>query len=289
MKKILAFISLLRPLNGIIGASSVFIGAWLTHKKIIPIDLALACIACFLIIGAGNAINDYVDAEIDMINKPKRPIPSGKVTKRQALIISTILFILALEISLKISINVFIIALVSSLLLLVYNFNLKRKGISGNILVTCLGGMPFVYGGVVVKSWLPTLIPFSFAFLLHLSREILKDIIDIKGDKVIKSISFPIKHGIKKSINLTILVLSVLILLTPMPFIFHLYGMPYLIAVLICIDLTLGLIIYKLLRPVALRQLTEWTGEDKSFIPKACNLLKFNMVIGLGVLALGYY
>ena len=34
----------------------------------------------FFITGAGNAINDYFDLEIDRVNRPRRPIPSGRMS-----------------------------------------------------------------------------------------------------------------------------------------------------------------------------------------------------------------
>lgn len=268
--------SIIRPLNGLIGAVSVFIGALLTHKHIIISQLILACLVCFLIISAGNALNDYVDAEIDKINRPTRTIASGKATRNQVLIISIILFVAGLAISIKLSLGMFLIALLAALLLLIYNFNLKKLGLSGNLVVAFLGGLPFVYGGILQKKWELTIIPFLFAFLLHLARELLKDVEDMEGDKKGNVISFPIKHSERGAIVLATLVLGILILITPVPFILHLYGWIYLVAVIVFMDLIIGILIYRLLK-------------NNSFVPKACNILKFNMLIGLVVLALGYY
>lgn len=278
MKKLMttAILKLIRPLNGMIGGVSVFIGGFLTHESIRNFCLFLACLVCFLIISAGNAINDFVDADMDKINKPKRPIPSGKCTKGQVLIISIILFTVGLVISVKLGLQMFIITLIASLLILMYNFNLKKQGISGNLLVAFLGGFPFVYGGIVLGKWVPTLIPFGFAFLLHFAREILKDIEDIPGDKSMNSISFPIKYGVRKATLLSTITLSVLIGVTILPFVLYIYGLPYLIGVILCIDIPLGVIIYKLLK-------------TERYVFSANKLLKFNMVIGLGILALGYY
>lgn len=52
----------------------------------------LVFLAVFLISGAGNVINDYFDIRIDSINRPERPIPSGRVKLKEALYFSYILF-----------------------------------------------------------------------------------------------------------------------------------------------------------------------------------------------------
>ena len=277
--KIIAFLKLLRPLNGIIGGVSVFVGGFLTHEIVGTrhgVSLLLASLVCFLLISAGNAINDWADTEIDKLNKPDKPIPSGKLTRSQVLVISIILFALGLLITLKLPMPMFFIALFASVLLLLYNFKLKAKGLSGNLVVAILGGLPFIYGGVVLGNWLPTLIPFGFAFLLHFAREILKDIEDIPGDRNANNVSFPIKYGVRKAILLSNLILGVLIAFTFLPFLVGWYGVLYLIGVVLCIDLSLGIAIYKL-------------SKNDDYVSKACDSLKFSMLIGLAVLALGYY
>ncbi len=276
----IAFFRLLRPLNGIIGGVSVFVGGFLTQEEIIGtrhgMSLLLACLVCFLLISAGNVMNDWVDTEIDKINKPDKPIPSGKFTRPQVLVISIILFALGLLIAVRLPIALLFIAIFASLLLLLYNLKLKARGLFGNLIVAILGGLPFVYGGVVLKNWIPTLIPFGFAFLLHFAREILKDVEDIPGDKNAGNISFPIKYGERKAIFLSNLILVTLIAFTFLPFFIGLYGRFYLIGVIICVDLSIGFTIYKLI-------------EDNNYVSKACDSLKFNMLIGLAILALGYY
>ncbi|MHC1575511.1 MAG: UbiA family prenyltransferase, partial [Candidatus Methanogasteraceae archaeon] len=74
----------------------------------------------FLITGAGNAINDYFDADIDAINKPMRPIPSGRVSRNAALYLSLLLFGLGIALAYTINIICFVIALANSLMLIVY-------------------------------------------------------------------------------------------------------------------------------------------------------------------------
>ena len=49
--------------------------------KSVDIPIILAMLAVFFAMSAGNVINDYFDYKIDLINKPQRPIPSGRMQK----------------------------------------------------------------------------------------------------------------------------------------------------------------------------------------------------------------
>ena len=63
--------------------------------------LVMAVVMCFA--GAANALNDVVDYEIDKINRPMRPLPSGFVKKRTALFISILLFSIGTLVCLELS------------------------------------------------------------------------------------------------------------------------------------------------------------------------------------------
>src|SRR5512138_1571201 len=79
------------------------------------------------IASAGFAINDYFDRESDAVIKPKRPIPAGALTYKQAVAISGLLFALGLVLSALINWLSFAIIAVDSILLLVYSYLIKRK------------------------------------------------------------------------------------------------------------------------------------------------------------------
>ncbi len=56
------------------------------------LDAGLVFLVVFLVSGAGNTINDYFDIKIDSINRPERPIPSGRVKAKEAFYFSYLLF-----------------------------------------------------------------------------------------------------------------------------------------------------------------------------------------------------
>lgn len=235
--KVIAGLEITRPLNGLIASGSVLIGALLSGRGITD-SVWIAALSCFLITGGGNTINDVADQEIDRINKPGRPIPSERLSGKGALGISISLFIIGIVIAGLVSFWLIEMAALATALLLVYSFSLKRKGLRGNMAVSFLGGLPFVYGGVASKCITPTIIPFFFAFLFHLLRELIKDIEDMEGDRG-QALTFPIVYGVKKTLKLTNSILILLILYTLFPYIAGIYGIPYIIAVFILFDVPL--------------------------------------------------
>ncbi|MDD4447831.1 MAG: UbiA family prenyltransferase, partial [Methanothrix sp.] len=68
-----AYWEILRPFNCMMAAAAAIIGLAIA-RGLDPLAAALIFLTVFLITGAGNAINDYYDRDIDAINRPGRPI-----------------------------------------------------------------------------------------------------------------------------------------------------------------------------------------------------------------------
>ena len=110
------YIKLARPLNVLIGGVSIFVGALLTGI-LEPLQTLLYAIASGMFItGAANAINDYYDYDIDRVNRPERPIPSGEVTRSGALIYAVILYAAGISLSIPLGRAGILIALTASYL-----------------------------------------------------------------------------------------------------------------------------------------------------------------------------
>ena len=82
------YIEILRPTNALMAFISVLLMAIIGHTYNYEIILGSLCV--FIATGSGNTINDYYDYEIDRINAPNRPIPSGKIELKRALYYSLI-------------------------------------------------------------------------------------------------------------------------------------------------------------------------------------------------------
>ena len=269
-KKSYGIILLLRPVNILITFISVFIGAWV-GGNIYPLEkLFYACLSGALICGGGNVLNDYFDAESDMINKPNRPIPSGIICKLNALLLWIIISIIGFTLSFFISLNGVFIAATAVVLLFFYNSFIKNTVLIGNIVISFLTGLAFIYGGEAVGNIKGGFIPAVFAFLFHLGREVIKDAEDIEGDSAAELCTFPIKYGIKKSTYFAVTVFIFLSLFTLYPYLFLGYSLTYLLIVIFGVDLTISYVIYSLFK-----------NPDRYSLRRVNNILKMDMLIGL--------
>ena len=167
-----------------------------------------------MLVGGGNALNDYNDRESDKLNHPKRPIPSGQIKAENALnyaqaLLAFGLLILFLTLENKMP---FVIGLIGVITLIAYENGLKAAGITGNISVGLMSGAVFLYAGMAVNDPGPTLWMFGLAVLATISREIIKDIQDLEGDQDRKTL--PTRIGVSNALNLAVFILLVAISLS---------------------------------------------------------------------------
>ena len=211
------YFDLTRPGNAVLTAIAVIAGGFIAiGPDIIDFqkEMIICCISAMMLVGGGNALNDYNDRESDKENHPKRPIPSGKVSADNALRFAQALLGLGLVILLMALDNKmpFVIAFIGMITLVAYESGLKAAGISGNIAVGFMSGAVFLYAGMAVANPGPTLWLFGLAFLATISREIIKDIQDLEGDK--DRLTLPARIGINSSLNIAIGILLIAILLS---------------------------------------------------------------------------
>ena len=88
-----------------------------SENNIIIFNTFLAGISASLIAAAGYVINDYFDIKIDKINRPERPLASGEISVKSAIIYYSIFSIIGLSLSVLISYTAFFIALLTVILL----------------------------------------------------------------------------------------------------------------------------------------------------------------------------
>ncbi|NOZ60350.1 MAG: UbiA family prenyltransferase [Calditrichaeota bacterium] len=277
-QKVKEYFRLTRPLNVFIGMLSIFLGAFVTGT-IQPLwRVLLASLSGGLIAAAANAINDYFDVEIDRINKPNRPIASGKMSRKQARTFSHILFYAGILISIFVNWKALIVAVFSSLLLYQYSARLKRTILWGNLSVSLVSALAFIYGGIAVNRLEIALIPAIFSFFYHLGREIIKDTEDIVGDEADGIVTFPIKYGVQKALALSSGIYLFLIALTLVPYFFHIFGIYYLIIVLAVVDLVVLLVLFFI-----------WRDRSQKNLSRLSLILKLNMFAGLIAIYCGQF
>jgi len=192
-----AYLEIIRPGNAIMAVIAVLLIAIISG--IFTFKILLACIVVFIITGAGNSINDYFDYKIDAINKPERPIPSGRISLNKAGFYSLSLLSIGTILAFILGLLPGLIALSTALLMVYYAYSLKKKFLIGNIVISFLTGLTFVFGGVIVGEILTSIILGFFPFLTTLAREIVKDMEDVEGDRIEGATTLPIMSGVRIS------------------------------------------------------------------------------------------
>jgi len=213
---VLSPVKKMRILNALIAGGVVILGGYLTPAYI-GIYVYLAALSVVIITIAGNLINDYFDVETDEINRPERPIPSGKLKKKQALLISISLFTSGNILLTILDLNLLKLGLATTFLLIIYTPVLKKRPLIGNITVSFLLSLTIIVGAVASGAFLTlknAILPASLIFALSLPREILKDGEDFIGDRKANLRTFPVVSGIRRTRNLAVLTLWILILWT---------------------------------------------------------------------------
>ncbi len=171
-----------RPVNALAGCIAVLLSGYVAG----PASwwpIIMATITVLLITVSTNAWNDYVDIEIDRVNKPDRPLPAKLISPRGALIFSIAGTALSLFTAALINQPAFLIALGANTLLYLYSWKLKCTILWGNAAVAAIIGLCFIFGGVAAGNIGPVLVLAVTVFFAIMGREILKTMADYKGDR----------------------------------------------------------------------------------------------------------
>ncbi len=202
------WLALFRAGNSLTGIFGVVLGAMLATQGIPKGDYghitALHAFSVMTFMFSWNALNDVMDIEIDAINRPDRPLPSGQITLGSAKLgvyATGLLSLFSLvgagliaasgDMGLENWIHALAIWLIALLLLVNYEtskypfLGLKDRGLPGNMAISLAVGLVILFGAAGVSKPFDNraISVFIIGFLYNLSREIVKDIEDMDGDK----------------------------------------------------------------------------------------------------------
>jgi len=204
MGKLGDYLRLMRPPNCLMMGFAVIVGAALVSPNVSSVfwlNLVYGFVTGFMLTAASMAINDYYDREIDAINEPNRPIPSGLIKPKEALAFAFILTAIGFATAYLTNVSCFVIAIIAWIFFVAYTTVGKRSGLPGNFLVSICVAMPLIYGSYTIANAieLKVLIFASMAFLSNTGREITKGIVDIKGDKMQNVKTLAVRYGEKNA------------------------------------------------------------------------------------------
>ena len=228
------FLELTRPGNTLAAGILTFTGSFVAAGfGVEPVAVVAAVAATLFATAAGNAVNDYFDREIDRVNRPDRPIPRGAVTARAGLAFSVLLFLCAVVTAVSLPVRAIAIAVANLLALVAYTKLFKGVPGVGNVVVAYLTGSTFLFGGAAVgRVGDPAVVVlFALAALATLSREVVKDVEDIAGDRAEGLRTLPIVVGEGVALRIGVAVLAVAVAASAVPYLMGTFGLLYVVLV----------------------------------------------------------
>ena len=227
MGKLGGYLRLMRPVNCLMMGFAVIVGAVLANPNFQDVgwlNLVYGFVTGFMLTAASMAINDYYDREIDAINEPARPIPSGLIKPKQALTYALILTVIGFIAAFLTNLLCLVIALIAWIVFVTYTTVGKRSGLPGNFLVSTCVAIPLIYGSATIINTISlNVIPFaSIAFLSNTGREITKGIADVQGDKTKNIKTLAVRYGEKTAAVVATLFYLSAVLLSLVPWLLNL-------------------------------------------------------------------
>jgi chlorophyll synthase len=213
-----AYVELLKPITwfppmwafgcGLVASGQPLLERW-------PLVLAGVALAGPLICGTSQAVNDWFDREVDAINEPDRPIPSGRVAGRRGLYFAIVWTLLSAGVAFAINPWVAAAGLLGLAFAWVYSappFRLKQNGWYGNAAVgLCYEGLPWFTAAAVAVGGLPSHHTILLALLYSIGAHgimTLNDFKSIHGDRRMGVRSLPVQLGGDRAARLACVVMS---------------------------------------------------------------------------------
>lgn len=221
--KIGAAIQLTRPLNLLLSVVGVGVGAALAIRSApetngTQVSVLIAMLSAAAIAASANAVNDCYDVAVDRVNRPDRPIPSGRVSEPLARAVWISFAVIGVGLSLLLTPLHTLIAVLSVAVVFFYSHSLKRLGFVGNLVVAGMVALTLVYGALTTDQLGLVWVGCIAAFLLTLAREITKDLEDLKGDRKNGISSLPTRLGSSASRWVVVGLVGLTIALSPIPY-----------------------------------------------------------------------
>jgi 4-hydroxybenzoate polyprenyltransferase len=295
MRLIAAFLKMIRPPNLIFIVLTQFLFYYCILLPLlnplnvkIPIDkssFVLLSLASVFIAAAGYIINDYFDVNIDQINKPRKNVVDIIVSRRWAMlwhfVLSSIGVLLSLYISWRTGLWYIVLANIACVFLLFgYSVSLKRKLLSGNILISLLTAWVILILCISEIRLFSKIAPeialaeqkvirlgflyAGFAFILSLIREAIKDMEDRGGDEKYGSKTMPIVWGIQSTkiyVAVWMIVLLAILIIVQVYVLQFRWWLPVAYSIVLIV-FPLGYIFYKLFKattPQHFHELSNWS------------------------------
>jgi 4-hydroxybenzoate polyprenyltransferase len=178
------------PTNILTGYFAVSLSSW----NIDALQLSCLIFSSALLYVAGIVFNDYFDIEIDLRERPHRPLPSKSITTKKALLIGIISLLSANLFAFLAGVSSFVVCIVLSAIIIGYDYRLKNTLIgpivmgSTRSLNIILGASPVLFAAILTNENILVRIMFVslslFGYVLSISLLSRKEIVVRGGEHV---------------------------------------------------------------------------------------------------------
>lgn len=180
--KIFPYLALMRPANIVTAIADILAGAaiagfiFTAFSPAQAVDLLLLVISTCGLYGGGVVFNDYFDAHIDKVERPERPIPSGKVSRKNAAVLGIVLLGAGVIFALGVSIASAVVALIVALLALLYDKYAKHHTTFGPLVMGLCRSGNLLLGmsllpEVIASYWFMAFVPLVFIAAITLTSQ----------------------------------------------------------------------------------------------------------------------
>ncbi len=274
--KFLSLFSIIRGYNILMIAlaqylASIYILAhnWPLRKVVFDLNLFIIVLVSALVIAGGYIINNFYDAEKDLINKPRKTMLDRLVSQRTKLTTYFVLNFLAVFLASYVSFRAVLFFSTYIFGIWLYSHKLKRVPFIGNFVSATLAIAPFFAVFVYYKNFETVIFVHAiFLFLLILAREMIKDLENIAGDMAQNYSTIPILYGA----SFSKICISTLVIFTLLPIFLLIYyfdiGHMYIYFVACIVLLLLFMILL-------------WKSNTKKHYVWLHNILKLIIIVGV--------
>ena len=184
------------------------------REVLFDVNLFVLVIACTFAIASGYLINNFYDAEKDLINRPHKTLLDNYISQKTKLAIYFILNFLSVILASYVSFKAVIFFSLFIFFLWLYSHKLKKYPFIGTLVASILAITPFFAVFVYYHNFdMVIFVHATFLFLIISIRELTKDLENLKGDLTQDYHTIPVVYGVKFSK----IIISSLVALTLVP------------------------------------------------------------------------
>ncbi|MNK47223.1 prenyltransferase [compost metagenome] len=233
------------------------------------VNLFLIVLASSLTIASGYIINNFYDAQKDLINRPKKSMLDRLVSQQTKLHVYFALNILVTLLAFMVSWRAAVFFSAYIFLIWFYSHKLKKYPLIGNLTAALLAVLPFFGILMYFKNFYQVIFAHAtFLYLLILTRELIKDLENIKGDLVADYRTIPVMFGEK--VSKTIITALTFLTIIPVFLLIEVYDVGY-----------MDLYLYGGMIVIIWFLMLLWKAETQKEYLMLHNILKFLIVAGV--------